>query len=184
MINAGTLALPKVQHSYSSGYGGKYNTDDEVWGDKLDIGRIYSQYDPYTHTMVDKELTSAGKDNFKNFTEFSMISNTNVSVTQSGKNGSVRSSASFIYDKGQYPNEKGKEFRYSIGGTMKLGDKVNIEGTLGFNKQVAPNTAGTGYGAQGYIYNMLVWTGPEYDVTQYKDYWVIPNEKQNWMRDS
>ena len=40
MFFAGFLALPDVQTSYSAGYGGKYNTDDEVWGDKLDIGRV------------------------------------------------------------------------------------------------------------------------------------------------
>jgi TonB-dependent outer membrane receptor, SusC/RagA subfamily, signature region len=71
MINAGTLALPKVQSSYSSGYGGKYNVDDEVWGDKLDIGRTALQYDPKTYQVVEKPLVSAGKNNFKNFTEFS-----------------------------------------------------------------------------------------------------------------
>lgn len=184
MFNAGTLALPEVQHSYSSGYGGKYNTDDEVWGDKLDIGRVYTQWDPISKSYKEMELTSKGKDNFKNFREFSMISNTNISVTQQGENGSVRSSVSYVYDKGQYPNAKSQQFKYTIGGQMKLGDKINIEGTMGFNKQVAPNTAGAGYGDQGYIYNLLIWTGPEYDVTEYRDYWLIPNEKQNWNRDA
>ncbi|KAF5272336.1 hypothetical protein FQR65_LT17463 [Abscondita terminalis] len=41
MFFSGYLALPSVQSSYSAGYGGKFNTDDEVWGDKLDIGRRY-----------------------------------------------------------------------------------------------------------------------------------------------
>lgn len=184
MINAGTLALPEVQTAYSSGYGGKYNVDDEVWGDKLDIGRTASQYDPKTHEWREMPLISAGKDNFKNFTEFSMISNTSVSVTQQGDNGSFRSSASYLYNKGQYPNTKAQQFTYSIGGEMKLGEKVKIEGTMGFNKMVAPQTAGTGYDDQGYIYNLLVWTGPEYDLRDYRDYWAVPNEQQNWMRDS
>ena len=130
--------------------------------------------------MRESELTSKGRNNFKNFLEFSMISNTNVSVTQTGKNGSVRSSFSYVHNKGQYPNAKSQQFKYSIGGEMKLGDKVSVEGTLAFNKMISPNTAGTGYGNQGYIYNLLVWTGPEYDVTQYKDYWITPDEKQNW----
>lgn len=169
MFNVGTLAMPEVQSSYSAGYNGKYNTDDEVWGDKLDIGRIYSQWDPIAKEMRESELTSKGRNNFKNFLEFSMISNTNVSVTQTGKNGSVRTSFSYVNNKGQYPNAKSQQFKYSIGGEMKLGDKVSVEGTLAFNKQISPNTAGTGYGNQGYIYNLLVWTGPEYDVTQYKD---------------
>jgi TonB-linked SusC/RagA family outer membrane protein len=184
MINCGTLALPKVQTSYSSGYSGKYNTDDEVWGDKLDIGRIYPQYNPKTYQMEDAELTSKGKNNFKNFLQFSFITNNTISVTQKGKFGSVRASGAFIYDKGQYPNEIGKVFRYNIGGEMKLGDKVNISATMGFSKQMASNTSGTGYNDQGYIYNLLVWTGPEYDIRDYRDYWIIKDEKQNWNRTS
>lgn len=184
MINAGTLALPEVQTSYSSGYAGKYNVDDEVWGDKLDIGRTAVQYDPQTHEWREMPLVSAGKDNFKNFTEFSMISNTSISVTQQGDNGSFRSSISYLYNKGQYPNTRAQQFTYSLGGEMKLGDKVKIEGTLGFNKMVAPQTSGTGYDDQGYIYNLLVWTGPEYDLRDYRNYWVVEDEKQNWMRDS
>lgn len=182
MFNCGTLALPKVQTSYSSGYSGKYNVDDEVWGDKLDIGRIYSQYNPLTHEMEDMELTSKGKNNFKNFLQFSMISNNTVSVTQQGKNGSVRASGSFIYDKGQYPNEYGKVFQYNVGGEMKLGKKVDITATMGFNKQLASNTSGTGYDDQGYIYNLLIWTGPEYDIRDYRDYWLVKDQKQNWNR--
>lgn len=184
MFNCGTLALPKVQHSYSSGYGGKYNTDDEVWGDKLDIGRVYAQYNPYTHQMEERELVSAGRNNFKNFLQFSMVSNNTVSVSQRGKNGSVRSSVSFIYDKGQYPNQTGKVLQYNIGGEMKLGNKVNITATMGFNKQLASNTSGTGYTDQGYIYNLLVWTGPEYDVRDYRDYWLVKDTQQNWNRKS
>jgi len=180
MFYAGNLALPKVQTSYSAGYNGKYNTDDEVWGDKLDIGRIYPQWDPIAKEMRESELTSKGKNNFKNFLEFSMISNTTVSVSQQGENGSFRSSISYLYNKGQYPNAKGQQFRYTLGGEMKLNDKLSIEGTLGFTKQTAPNTAGTGYDNQGYIYNLLVWTGPEYDIRDYRDYWVTPDIQQNW----
>ncbi len=180
MFNAGTLAIPKVQTSYSAGYGGKYNTDDEVWGDKLDIGRVYSQWDPIAKEYRDMPLTSKGKNNFNNFLELSLISNTTVSVTQQGENGSIRSSFSYVYNKGQYPNAKAQQFRYTLGGEMKIGDKITAEGTLAYSKQIAPNTVGQGYGNQGYIYNLLVWTGPEYDIREYKDYWVQKDVEQNW----
>lgn len=180
MFHAGYLALPKVQTSYSAGYNGKYNTDDEVWGDKLDIGRVYNQWDPIAKEMREMELTSKGKNNFKDFLEFSMISNTTVSVSQQGENGSFRSSLSYIYNKGQYPNAKAQQFRYTLGGEMKLGNKASIEGTMGFTRRTAPNTSGTGYGNQGYIYNLLIWTGPEYNVRDYRDYWITPDIEQNW----
>ena len=106
MINAGQLKIPKVQTSYSAGSGGVFDNIDYVWGDKLDIGRIYRQWDPINKEYRDMELTSRGKNNFKDFLEFSMISNTTVSVSTSGKNGTIRTSLSYLYDKNQYPNTK------------------------------------------------------------------------------
>ena len=86
MFNAGQLKIPEVQTAYSAGSGGKFDNIDYVWGDKLDIGRVYTQWDPIKKEYREMELTSRGKNNFKNFLEFSMISNTTVSVSSSGKN--------------------------------------------------------------------------------------------------
>ena len=179
MFNAGQLKIPEVQTSYSSGSGGKFDNIDYVWGDKLDIGRVYRQWDPIKKEYRDMELTSRGKNNFRNFLEFSLISNTTVSMSTSGENGSIRSSLSYLYDKSQYPNTKKNKFWYNLGGELKLGKKAVLEGSLNFSQESAPNTGGYGYGT-GYMYNILLWTGPEYDLRDYKDYWLIPNEKQNW----
>ncbi|WP_049132878.1 TonB-dependent receptor plug domain-containing protein, partial [Bacteroides fragilis] len=103
MFNAGYLVLPEVQHGYSTGQGGKYTAADFVWGDKLDIGRTAVQYDPYTYEWKEMPLVSKGKDNFKNFLETGFITNNNISISQTGKYGSFRSSLSHVYNKGQYP---------------------------------------------------------------------------------
>lgn len=179
MFNAGQLKIPEVQTAYSAGSGGKFDNIDYVWGDKLDIGRVYTQWDPIKKEYREMELTSRGKNNFKNFLEFSMISNTTVSVSSSGKNGSIRTSLSYLYEKNQYPNSRKNKFWYNIGGELKLGNKASVEGSMNFTQESAPNTAGYGYGT-GYMYNILLWTGPEYDLRDYKDYWLVPNEKQNW----
>jgi hypothetical protein len=81
MFNAGQLKIPKVQTSYSAGSGGIYDNVDYVWGDKLDIGRVYTQWDPVAKEYRDMELTSKGRNNFKNFLEFSLISNSTVSIS-------------------------------------------------------------------------------------------------------
>ncbi|MDR1098490.1 MAG: SusC/RagA family TonB-linked outer membrane protein, partial [Tannerella sp.] len=182
MFYMGELVLPEAQHSYSAGYGSKYNTIDEVWGDKLDAGRMYYQWDPIAKRMGDTptELVSKGRNNFKNFLVPSLITNSTVSVSQQGENGSVRSSFSYLYNKGQYPNTYANKFRYTVGGEMKLGQKVSVEGTAGFTKTLSPNTSGYGYMSQGYIYNLLLWTGTEYDIRDYRDYWIKKNEVQNW----
>lgn len=180
MFFSGYLALPNVQSSYSAGYGGKYNTDDEVWGDKLDIGRVYEQWNPITKQLEESELTSKGKNNFKNFLEPGFISNNSVSFTNQGENGSIRTSINHILNKGQYPNTKLNMTNISVSGETKISDKVNLDSRFAYNRRSAPNDFGAGYNSQGYIYNILVWTGPEYDLSQYRDYWLIKDQKQNW----
>lgn len=46
MFESGFLKLPEVQTSYSAGAYSKYNANELLWGDKLDIGRMAVQYDP------------------------------------------------------------------------------------------------------------------------------------------
>ena len=182
MFNAGYLVLPEVQHGYSTGQGGKYTAADFVWGDKLDIGRTAVQYDPYTYEWKEMPLVSKGKDNFKNFLETGFITNNNISISQTGKYGSFRSSLSHVYNKGQYPNQRLNKITYSVGGDMKFG-KLSFEGGAIYNKRFYPNGEGAGYGGGGYIYNLLVWTGTDYDVRDYKNYWRKKDEEQNWMND-
>lgn len=50
---------------------------------------------------------------------------------------------------------------------MKFG-KLSFEGGAIYNKRFYPNGEGAGYGGGGYIYNLLVWTGTDYDVRDYK----------------
>lgn len=179
MFFSGYLAFPEVQHAYSAGTGGKYN-NNSVWGDKLDIGRTAVQWDPETFEFREMELTSKGKDNFKNFLQLSMVTNNNVSVTQKGKYGSFRASATQVYHKGEYPNQKLNKMTFSVGGEMKW-QNFSMDATAAYNKRVSSNTSGTGY-SSSYIYNMVIWGGTEYDIRDYRNYWVDgkENEMQNW----
>jgi TonB-linked SusC/RagA family outer membrane protein len=181
MMNAGFLMLPEVQTGYSAGLGGVYSPTDYVWGAKLDEGVMANQWNPISKQMEVRELTSAGKNNFRDFLQTGFVSNNNLSLAQSGENGSFRMSLNHILDKGQYPNLKANAINFNLSGEMRLSDKLNITGAMGLNRKQAPQTFGAGYGDQGYIYNILVWMGPEYDLSQYKNnYWLVPNERQNW----
>ena len=89
MFEAGFLKLPKVQTSYSAGAYGKYNSNELLWGDKLDIGRTAEQYDPYTYEWREMPLVSKGKKiTSRTFLNSVFVTNNNVSVTQKGKYGS------------------------------------------------------------------------------------------------
>ncbi len=187
MLNLGYLVLPEVQHGYSSGSGGKYlqAKSEYIWGDKLDIGRTAIQYDPYTYEWKEMPLESKGKDNFKNFLETSFILNNNVNVSYKGKDGSVRASLTHVYNKGQYPGNKLNRFNYTVAGDMKKG-KFSMDASINYNMNFSPQTRGSGYSGLGYMYNMIVWTGTDFDVRDFKDYWVAGkvNEKQNWLYDA
>lgn len=180
MIFAGYLALPKVQHSYSAGIGGEYNSIDYVWGNKLDHGIMREQWNPETKQLEEMELTSLGKDNFRNFLEPGFIANNNISFARSGEIGSIRTSLTHVYNKGQYPNLRLNRLNMNVVGKLKLGDDFELQGNVGYNRSTAPQTTGAGYGDQGFIYQILMWTGPEYDLKKFRDYWVVPNQQQNW----
>lgn len=182
MFNAGYLRLPEVQTSYSTGQAGKYLAGSYVWGDKMDIGREALQYNPYTYEWEMRPLVSVGKDNLKNFQELSFVTNNNVSVTQKGKLGSFRTSLTHVYNKGQWPNEKLNKITYNVSGTMNVG-KFSADAGLSYNKRFYPNMGGTGYGGSGYLYNLLIWSGADFDIRDYKDYWIKGQEGQqsNWM---
>lgn len=180
MFFAGYLALPEVQTAYSAGLNGTYSATDYVWGDKLDIGKVYEQWNPETKQLEDMPLTSRGKNNFTNFLRPGFVTNNNVTFAHSGEGGSIRTSFTHIYNEGQFPNLKLHKLIANVTGTLQLGEKADLTATLGYNRGATPQTFGAGYGAQGYIYQILMWTGSEYDLTKFRDYWVTPDQEQNW----
>lgn len=181
MFNAGYLKLPEVQKSYSSGLNGQYNDNASyVWGALLDAGNEAMQYNPYTQEREMTPLTSRGKNNLKNFQELSFITNNNLSVTYKGKYGSFRTSLTHVYNKGQFPNEKLNKITYSVSGDIKY-KKFSAEAGITYNKRFYPNKSNPGYdGGRSYLYQMLVWSGSEYDIRDYKNYWKVKDELSNW----
>ncbi len=181
MVQSGFLAMPKTQSSYGRGQNGQID-NDYVWGPKLDIGQTARDWNPETKQFEDnRPLNSIGKNNLRNFMELGIVTNNNISVSQSGKYGSFRASLNHIYNKGQFPNAKLNMYNFTLGGELKATDKFTLESHIGVSKRMAPQIWGTGYGNQGYIYQLTMWTGPEYDIRQYRDYWKVPNQTQNWM---
>jgi TonB-linked SusC/RagA family outer membrane protein len=180
MFAVGYLAIPKVQTSYGRGLNGKLD-DDYVWGPKLDIGNDTLQWNPISKQMEVMPLLSRGKNNLKNFMETGIITNNNISVTQTGDNGYFRAGVNHIYNKGQFPNQTLKITNFTMSGEMRAGNKFSLETHMGYTRKEAPNVWGSGYGDQGYLYQILMWTGPEYDLSQYKDYWLVKDQQQNWL---
>ncbi|MFA5326351.1 MAG: SusC/RagA family TonB-linked outer membrane protein [Prolixibacteraceae bacterium] len=181
MFTAGFLAIPKLQSVYGRVVNSATNTyvrsGDGSWGPPLE-GQDVIQWDPVTKTMKSMPYLPIGKDNFNNFLEQGYILNNNINVVQQGEFGSFRSSVTWVKNKGQYPNSMFDKVTYSIGGDMKV-NKFTLSSNFSYNKQISPNIGFGGYAGYDPMYSMLIWAGPDWDIRDYKDYWVVPNEIQN-----
>ncbi|TKC06993.1 SusC/RagA family TonB-linked outer membrane protein [Pedobacter frigoris] len=181
MFQLGYLAIPEVQSSYGRGQNGQID-NDYVWGPKLDEGNTARDWNPETKQFEDgRPLVSIGKDNLKNFMNTGIVTNNNIALAQSTENGSFRIGLNHIFQKGQFPNQKLNMMNLTSGGEIKVNDHFKVEGRFGISRGATPQMWGSGYDNQGYLYQMVMWTGTEYDIRDYKDYWIVPNKTQNWM---
>lgn len=181
MFNAGFLAIPEMQSTFGRVLNTATNTyartADGSWGIPMD-GREINQWDPITKALKLMPYLPRGKDNFKNFLEQGYVSNQNINIVQQGEFGSFRSSATWVRNKGQYPNSMFDKYTFSIGGDIKF-DKFTLNSSIAFNKQYSPNVGFSGYTGYDPMYSLLVWGAADFDVRDYKDYWLVPNESQN-----
>lgn len=184
MFTAGYLAIPELQSTYGRVL--KQNTNgtleyirsgDGSWGAPLE-GQEVIQWDPISKKMTPMPYIARGKNNFKNFLEQGYILNNNVSIAQKGKYGNIRASATWVDNKGPYPNSTYDKYTYTLGGDIKI-DKFSFTSNLTYNKHESPNLGFNGYTGYDPMYSLLIWASPDWDVRDYKDYWITPNETQN-----
>jgi len=179
MFSAGYLNMPEAQASYSTGnYGTLEYNSGYVWGDYMD-GHEVKQYNPATMEVEMMPLISKGKNNIKNFIRPSLVTNTNVNISQSGKLGGFRVSATQVHQNAQYPNASLDKYILNGGGSINY-NKFKLDANLSYKKEMAPNMPKTDYGGGNIFYNMLIWGGTEYDIRDFRDYWKVENQKQNW----
>ncbi len=182
MFTAGYLAIPEAQTTFGRGTTGVYNrTADRVWGQVMD-GTEIEQWDPISKSLKVMPYLPVGKNNFKNFIRQGFITNNNINIIQQGELGSFRASASWMDTKGQYPNSKFDKYTYSIGGDMKI-DKFTLSSSFSYNKHTSPNAGFSGYKNYDPMYSLLLFTGADYDVRDYKDYWLVKDEKFEWIKE-
>ena len=181
MFEAGYLAIPEMQDTYGRTINTATNTYTRTgggaWGPPLE-GQEVIQWDPISKTMKAMPFTARGKDNFKNFLQQGYILNNNLNVTQTGEMGSLRASATWVQNKGTYPNSRFDQITYSVGGDIHI-NRFSLSTTLAYNNQSAPNMGFSGYTGYDPMYSLLIWSAPDWDVRDYKDYWLVPNEVQN-----
>ena len=180
MFTAGYLAIPKVQSVYGRGGNNTYDKNsDEVWGGKID-GSIQNQWDPFLKEYRDYAYLPVGKDNFKNFLETGYVTNNSFNIAHKGEKASLRSSLNWTQNKGRYPNSTLSKYTYTFGGDVNL-DKFKLSSNISYSKRQSPNIGSNGYTSYDPMYTLLIWTGADYNISDYKNnYWIKKGETQNF----
>jgi len=181
MFAAGFLAIPESQSTYGRVVNTATNTTvtngDGAWGPPLE-GQDVNQWDPISRSWKLMPYLPVGKNNFRNFLEPGYVLNNNINIAQQSELGSFRASASWVKNKGQYPNSMFDKYNYTIGGDIKL-KRFTLSSNIAYNKQVSPNFGFSGYTSYDPMYSLLIWSSPDWDVLDYQNYWKVPNEEQN-----
>jgi hypothetical protein len=179
MFSAGFLALPKKQGVYGRGSSNIYDKNsDASWGTVMD-GTIRNQWDPKSKVYADYPYTASGKDNFKNFLKQGYITNNNFNVGYKGEIASIRGSVNWTQNTGVYPNQKADHYTYSLGGEINL-DKFKLSSNMSYSKKATPNQSSNSYTGYDPMYALLIWGPADFNILDYKDYWIKPNETQNY----
>ncbi len=201
-FQGGFIRIPKAQNQYGPGNAGRYafgtgaagggginDFDYSIWGPKFD-GRLIPQYDspidPQTGQRIPTEWVARTDDNLGNFMETGLVTSTNVSVQSQGKHGHFIISNTYKYSKASQPGSKLDVNVTRLHGTLKLSDRVSVEGALQYDYQYSNNRLRAVYGPTSIIYNLAIWGGAHFDVRDFKNYWVPGRENvqqyfvENW----
>ena len=192
------LRIPEVQSTYGNGNNGTYAYVDGggggpegagwIWGPKLnqpdattpsgffETSQFDSPIDPTTGERVPTPFVSRGEDNVSNFFRTGLMSTNNISVSGGNDNGNFRVSLSHLYQKGLVPNTDLKSTTFTVAGGYQLAEKLKADASLSYNKQYTDNYPERAYGPQNYLYNLVLWTGPDIDVRDLRNYWMQGQE--------
>jgi TonB-linked SusC/RagA family outer membrane protein len=191
MFQPSFIRIPEVQHTYGNGNNGQYAYVDGsggglegggwIWGPKLDQpGFVTTQYDsprdPDTGELIPTPFTSRGKDNVENFFRTGMIQTTNVAVSGGNENNNFRVSVSNVYQKGIVPNTQLNNTSFGVAGGFTLSSKLKADASLTYNRQYTDNFPEVGYGPNNYLYNLVLWIGPDIDVRDLRNVWETGKE--------
>jgi TonB-linked SusC/RagA family outer membrane protein len=193
MFQPSFIRIPEVQTTYGNGYNGQYAYVDGsgsgtegggwIWGPKLnqrdgstpsgfwETTQFNSPRDPDTGELIPIPFLSRGDNNVKDFFRTGMISTNNISVSGGNENSNFRLSVANTYQKGIVPNTQLNNTSFTVAGGFTLSKHLKADASLTYNRQYTDNFPETGYGPTNYLYNLVLWTGPDIDVNDLRNYW-------------
>lgn len=185
VFDKGFLAFPRTQDEYGPGENGLYSFGDgkggglndndyDVWGPHFE-GQLIPQYDspvdPVTGVRQGTPWVARGKDNLKRFLQTGFQTTNNIALNATGENYNVRFSLSQSYQKSIIPNMKLNITNFNLYGSYNPSQRLKIEANFNYNRQYTPNYPDVTYGPNSLIYNVAIWTGADWNISDMRNYW-------------
>jgi TonB-linked SusC/RagA family outer membrane protein len=167
--------------------------DYDMWGPQFK-GQLLPQYDgaydptkTYT-TTFENPTTPAymghvaptpwlarGKDNLKKFLQTGLLSSNSLSVSSSTEKTDIRLSIGNTYQRGITPNTQLNNGSFTGSVVQRFNNKFSATAYFNYSRQSSPNVPDVNYGPNSIIYNMIIWGGADWSVTD-------PNIRNYWQK--
>lgn len=161
--------------------------DYDVWGPQF-RGQLLPQYDGtydptqnYTTTFADGSTyighvqptpwIARGKDNLRKFIQAGLLSSNSVSISSSTEKTDVRFSVGNTYQKGIVPNTQLNNFNVTASVTQRFNPKLTLSSYINYSRQSTPNIPDVQYGPNSIIYNIILWGGADWAMSDMRNYW-------------
>jgi TonB-linked SusC/RagA family outer membrane protein len=166
---------------------GKNDYDYDVWGPQF-RGQLLPQYDgkydptqTYVTTFADGSTYSGhvaptpfiarGKDNLKKFIQTGVLSANSISISSSTEKTDIRLSLGETYQQGIVPNTKLNNGNFTLNITQRFSPRFTVSTYLNYSRQFTPNVPDVNYGPNSIIYNIIIWGGADWAMSDMKNYW-------------
>ncbi|MFI5153452.1 MAG: SusC/RagA family TonB-linked outer membrane protein, partial [Chitinophagales bacterium] len=161
--------------------------DYDVWGPQFK-GQPLPQYDgkydatqTYTTTFADGTVyqghvaptpwLNRGKDNLKKFIQTGVLSVNSIAVASSTEKTDLRLTLGNTYQQGIVPNTSLNNTNFSGSLTQRFNRNLSVSAYFNYSRQATPNVPDVNYGPNSIIYNIIIWGGADWAMSDMRDYW-------------
>jgi TonB-linked SusC/RagA family outer membrane protein len=161
--------------------------DYDIWGPQF-RGQLLPQYDgaydpnqSYTTTFADGSVytghvaptpfVARGKDNLRKFIQTGLLSTNSISMGSSSEKNDVRISFGNTYQKGIVPNTELNNFNFTGSVVHRFDRSWSLTTYFNYSRQSTPNVPDVNYGPNSIIYNIIIWGGADWAMSDMKNYW-------------
>ena len=166
---------------------GNNDYDYDVWGPEFK-GQLIPQYDgaydptkTYTTTYADGTTytghvaptpwVARGKDNLKQFIQTGLLQSNSIAVSSSSEKTDVRFSFGNTYQRGIIPNTELNNFNFTGSIVERFTPKFTMTSYFNYSRQSSPNVPDVTYGPNSIIYNIIIWGGADWAMSDMKNLW-------------